>query len=118
MDESKEDLARAGEAAAAEYLEAHGLRILERNFRCKVGEVDLVAVDGHALVFVEVKTRRGTAFGRPSEAVGPAKQARLRRLAAWYLAEKRPPHRDVRFDVVEVLGRPGAFRITHLPSAF
>lgn len=118
MEDSKGELARAGEAAAAAWLQDAGLAILERNFRCAIGEVDLVASEGRALVFVEVKTRKGTAFGRPSEAVSPAKQARLRRLAAWYLAEKRPPHQDVRFDVVEVIGRPGAFRITHLRSAF
>lgn len=118
MDDARGELARAGEAAAAAWLEEAGLAIQERNFRCAIGEVDLVASEGPALVFVEVKTRKGTAFGRPSEAVSPAKQARLRRLAAWYLAEKRPPHRDVRFDVVEVIGRPGAFRITHLRSAF
>lgn len=118
MDDTRGELARAGEAAAAACLEEAGLTILERNFRCRIGEVDLVAAEGRTLVFVEVKTRKGTAFGRPSEAVSPTKQARLRRLADWYLAEKRPPHRDVRFDVVEVIGRPGAFQVTHLRSAF
>lgn len=118
MGNRKGELGRAGEAAAAAYLEERGLRVLERNFRCEGGEIDLVAADSRTLVIVEVKTRSGTAFGRPGEAVSPAKQARLRRLAARYLAERRPVQRDVRFDVVEVLGRPGTFRITHLPAAF
>lgn len=111
-------LARAGEEAAASFLQAQGLRILERNYRCPVGEIDLVAVVGRTLVIVEVKTRSGTAFGRPAEAVTPTKQSRLRRLAAHYLAERNPPARQVRFDVVEVLGRPGAFTLEHLEDAF
>jgi len=118
MPERRSTLGQAGEEAAARHLESRGLRILERNYRCPLGEIDLVAGDGPWLVIVEVKTRSGTRFGRPAEAVTPTKQARLRRLACHYLSERRPGPRQVRFDVIEVLGRPGAFAISHLADAF
>lgn len=118
MSQERGELGRAGEAAAAFHLESGGMTIVARNYRCRIGEIDLVALDGNVLVIVEVKTRAGMGFGRPSEAVTPAKQGRLRRLASAYLAERRPPQRDVRFDVVEVVGRPGSFRIEHLRDAF
>lgn len=74
-----------------------------RNYRCRTGEIDLVARDGEVLVFVEVKARRGRTFGSPEEAVNLGKQRRLRRLAACYLAEHRiTDGQAVRFDVVAV----------------
>ncbi len=118
MNDRRGALGRAGEEAAALHLEAEGMQVLERNYRCPLGEIDLVATDGRCLVIVEVKTRSGTRFGRPAEAVTPAKQARLRRLACHYLGERRPEPRRVRFDVIEVLGRPGTFTIEHLTDAF
>ena len=118
MSDKRTVLARAGEEAAARHLESRGLRVVERNYRCSLGEVDLIAVDGRWLVFVEVKTRSGTRFGRPAEAVTPSKQARLRRLAGHYLSERRPSQANVRFDVVEVMGRPDCFTIEHLADAF
>lgn len=118
MTDARGDLGRAGEAAAAEHLGSRGLEILERNYRCRAGEVDLVAVEGGVLVFVEVKTRSGRGYGLPAEAVTPAKQRRLRQVASQYLQERRPPQQDLRFDVVEVLGRPGSFHLQHLRGAF
>src|SRR5919201_532452 len=80
------ELGRLGEALAAARLEAAGLRIVARNWRCREGEIDLVAAGPGLLVFCEVKTRRGHGYGSPAAAVTHAKQARLRRLAAAYLA--------------------------------
>ena len=75
------DLGAHGERIAAAYLTDSGLRVLDRNWRCRDGELDIVARDGDALVFCEVKTRRAVGFGHPVEAVGHAKQRRLRTLA-------------------------------------
>lgn len=99
-----------GEDAAARWYAAAGYEILARNWRCRDGELDVVAARGPVLVFCEVKTRRGDAFGGPAEAVTAAKQRRLRRLAGRWLAEARPPGTgwpDVRFDVACVTPGPG-----------
>lgn len=110
---------RAGEAAAARHLEAKGHRVLERGFRTRNGEIDLVTRDGDTIVFVEVKTRSGTAHGRPAEAVGPRKRSRLLRAARHWLHRRGAGESPCRFDVVEVLSRPGAADLVeHLPDAF
>ncbi len=104
-----------GERLACEYLTGLGYEILDRNWRCGQGEVDIVARDGRCLVFCEVKTRRSTAFGSPVEAVTPVKAARLRRLAVSWLQEHGVRSPDLRVDVVGVL-RPltGPAQIEHL----
>jgi putative endonuclease len=108
-----------GERLAARHLEAAGLVIVVRNWRCSDGEVDLILWDGDVLVFCEVKTRRGALFGSPAEAVSPAKVRRLRRLAARWLAESSEHPREVRFDVVAVLPqRRGATVVEHTRAAF
>src|SRR6476620_2729509 len=81
----RQNLGRLGERLASDALEARGYRIVERNFRCRAGEIDLVAEEGQDLVFVEVKTRRGTAFGLPEEAVNNRKALKLQEVACYYL---------------------------------
>ena len=107
-----------GERLAARYLVESGMQILDRNWRCDQGEIDIVAMDDTALVIVEVKTRRTLAFGPPVEAVTAVKAARLRRLAGCWLTEHRSlveSVADVRIDVIGVL-RPlrGPAQIEHL----
>ncbi|MGI6285102.1 YraN family protein [Neomoorella humiferrea] len=92
-----------GEAAAAAFLENMGYRILERNFRCPLGEIDIIAADGEEIVFVEVRTRSTNAFGTPQESVDRRKQTRLRRLAAYYLNGRGLSGHPCRFDVAAVL---------------
>jgi len=94
-----------GEAAAADVLRQRGYRLLCRNYRCRAGEADLVAEEGGALVFVEVKSRSSLRRGLPREAVTPRKQRRLGRAARAYCAERELGDRGCRFDVVEVLLR-------------
>jgi putative endonuclease len=94
----------AGEARAAAWYEAAGYEVLARNWRCRDGEIDLVAAGRGCVVFCEVKSRASAAFGLPAEAVTPAKQARLRRLAARWLDEAGRRPREVRFDVAAILG--------------
>lgn len=100
---SKDLLGRRGEELAAVYLESLGMLVVERNWRCTEGEIDIVALDGDALVIAEVKTRRSLDYGHPFEAVGKAKLARLHRLAAAWCRENelRTPLRRV--DVIAVL---------------
>ena len=108
-----------GEELAAKYLTAAGMTIAARNWRCRYGELDIVARAGESIVFVEVKTRSGSGFGRPAEAVTRIKQARIRKLAMLWLAERAGPWVPVRFDVVEVLvPRSGAAQIEPLQAVF
>lgn len=112
---AKDAVGRYGERVAVAYLERVGFEVVECNWRCQAGEVDVVARDGDCLVIVEVKTRRSTACGHPFEAVTAVKAARLRRLAAAWLAEHDARPVSVRVDVIAVL-RPlrGAAVVEHL----
>jgi putative endonuclease len=105
-----------GEELAAQHLTSRGMVLLDRNWRCDLGEIDLVARDGNVLVICEVKTRRGAGFGTPEEAVTRAKAARLRRLAARWLAEHPVSPAALRIDVIGVsLSRGGAApEVNHL----
>ncbi len=100
-------LGRYGEELVSRYLREQGMEVLERNWRCEHGEVDIVALDGPCLVVCEVKTRRGTAYGDPVEAVTVAKALRLRRLTRAYLNQRGGHRGPVRIDVVGVLCEPG-----------
>lgn len=126
-DNARAALGRHGEDLAARHLTAAGFSLLARNWRCREGEIDIVARDGDVLVVCEVKTRRDIGFGTPLEAVTPAKAARLRRLAARWLAATRDARSadgvggfaDVRFDVVSVLlPHAGGPVVEHLRGAF
>lgn len=113
------ELGRRGEELACDRLAAAGLRVVERNWRCRSGEIDVVAAGPDLLVFCEVKTRRGHGYGTPAEAVTFAKRARLRQLAAAYLAAVEHPPCTVRFDVITVTWpRGGTPVVDHLEAAF
>ncbi|MGE5590954.1 MAG: YraN family protein [Bacillota bacterium] len=101
----RQALGRKGEDLAAALLTERGCRLVDRNYRCALGELDVVAWDGDTLVFVEVKTRRSSLFGTSAEAVSRSKQARLLRLADWYLQDHRLGQPPCRFDVVAVDAR-------------
>lgn len=98
-------LGRRGEDAAVEYLRGRGMQVVTRNWRCRHGEIDIVARDGAELVFCEVKTRRGTGFGTPVSAITAKKAARLRLLAGVYLVEAGGHRGPVRIDAVGILWR-------------
>jgi putative endonuclease len=114
---AKDALGRYGEDVAARHLQAMGFVVLDRNWRCDVGEIDIVARDGDTLVVCEVKTRSGTGFGSPLEAVTRAKAARLQRLAACWLGSHDVHPRQIRIDVVGVLGGRGGTTIEHVRGA-
>lgn len=107
-------LGDAGEDLAADWYRAAGYRILDRNWRCRDGELDLVCRRGATVVVCEVKARGSARFGIPAEAVTVPKQRRVRRLAARWLREHRTRCATVRFDVAEVRGG----RVTVLEGAF
>ena len=123
VDRRKLDLGARGEELAAGWYTSRGCTVLGRNWRCREGELDLVVARERCVVFCEVKTRTGTGFGIPAEAVTGEKQRRLRRLATRWLGEQARPgtggFADIRFDVVSVtLGRGGAADLEVIEAAF
>ena len=116
--DNRRSLGDRGEDMAAAHLKKQGYKILERNYRTPIGEIDLVARHQGALVFIEVKTRRSRRFGSPQEAVHPAKQERLRHLAEYYLQQQGLGEVMVRFDVVGILWEQGKPVIEVIPGAF
>jgi putative endonuclease len=119
MTQAKDAVGAYGERVAAAHLVDQGMVVLDRNWRSRSGELDLVLRDGAELVFCEVRTRRTARFGTPAESVGAAKIRRLRRLAAQWLAQAGLRAPTVRFDVVCVRPQPsGAARVEHIRGAF
>jgi putative endonuclease len=115
----KDELGRRGEDLAARFLEDAGYSIVERNWRCRQGEIDIVARIADTLVFVEVKTRSGLAFGHPFEAITATKLTRLRGLAAAWCAEHNPQATRIRLDAIAVIApRKGTPVIEHLLGVF
>lgn len=116
---SNQQVGEAGEELAVALLSAKGYRIIERNFRCKGGEVDIVARDGSTLVFVEVKTRRDLSYGPPQLAVTPFKQRQISKAALTWLARAKKPDAAARFDVVAITLLAGASpQVEHIVNAF
>ena len=116
---AKDALGRRGEDLAAAHLTASGLTIVERNWRCVQGEIDVVARDGDELVFVEVKTRSSVRYGHPLEAITPTKLARLRRLAGQWCATHPGGAERIRIDAVAVIAPlRGPVAIEHLRRVF
>jgi putative endonuclease len=116
---AKDVLGRRGEDLAAHYLEQRGLVVLSRNWRCRHGEIDLVATDTRRLVVCEVKTRSGTRYGEPAEAVDRRKAARIRRVTQSWLAAHHVRWCEIRFDVVAVVLEPGRpVAVQHYEAAF
>ena len=116
---AKDELGRRGEDLAVAYLEQRGLVVLSRNWRCRDGEIDVVLTDADRLVVCEVKTRSGTRYGEPAEAVTRRKARRIRRVARAWLAAHHVRWCEVRFDVVAVLAEPGRpVTVQHYEAAF
>ncbi len=103
MSNNRQQTGKTGEDHAASFLQEKGFTILERNYRQKCGEIDIVAQDGKTLVFVEVKTRKTISFGSPFEAVTRNKQQQIARTAQDYICRKKLTNSPARFDVVGVL---------------
>jgi putative endonuclease len=111
-------LGKEGERLAERYLQNKGYKLVERNYRCTVGELDLIVLDRRVIVFVEVKTRTGHGFGSPLEAVEFRKQRKIIRAAQFFLAQKGLQQRDARFDVVGVSWAGREPIVEHIENAF
>ncbi len=104
----------SGEIEATNFLKAKGYIIVKTNYKTKLGEIDIIALQKNVIVFVEVKKRETLAFGRPCEAVDFRKQQKIRNCAQLYLMQTNKTENDVRFDVIEIVGS----EITHIENAF
>ncbi len=111
-------LGQEGEDLAAGFLRKKGYQLVERNYRCKTGEVDLIALDRNVVVFVEVKTRSDHSFGSPFEAVEARKQRKMIQAARYFLHEHRLDQRDARFDVVGISWQGERPVVEHIENAF
>ena len=109
---------KKGEKIAAAYLKKNGYRIIEINFRCPIGEIDIVAKEKDDLVFVEVKTRKSMELGYPEQAVGIRKQKKMSQLALWYLQKRKIADTNARFDVVAVTLIPENNEVKLIKNAF
>jgi putative endonuclease len=113
------ELGKSGEDIAMEYLRKQKFKIIERGFRFLRGEIDLIAWDGHTLVFIEVKTRQLSSFGSPEESVNPSKRSQIKRVARGYLLKQRLDDVECRFDVLTLtLDDMRRWSITHIKDAF
>lgn len=121
MQDSKKAIGNQGENIAVDFLKESGYIILDRNFRCRTGEVDIIAEDGSYICFIEVKTRYNTSFGTPGEAVSLTKQYHIFRTAQYYIMKKKLFKSNFRFDVVEIIFKncaQGCYSIGLIKDAF
>lgn len=116
----RHQLGRQGEELAGKYLEQQGFLVLEKNFRTKYGEIDIIARDGETLVFVEVRAKKHILFGHPLETINPRKQSKIIRMATYYLSVRAvPASMPCRFDVVGIIqGDKAEPEIIHIRNAF
>ena len=109
---------QGGEDEACKHLKAHDYKIICRNYRCRLGEIDIIANKNSNIVFVEVKTRKTLKFGMPAEAVTKAKQAKIHATALHYLQDNHQYYKNFSFDVIEILVDGDTFRLNHIPNCF
>ncbi|MGP8153967.1 MAG: YraN family protein [Smithella sp.] len=117
-DASKINTGKQGEKIAADFLKKNGYRIIEKNFRCVLGEIDIIAREKDELVFIEVKTRKSGELGYPEQAVGTKKQKKMSQLALWYLQKKNTTDAQARFDVVAITISASGKEIKLIKNAF
>jgi putative endonuclease len=111
-------LGKQGENLAVKYLKSQGFKILDKNFRCQFGEIDIIANEKDTIVFVEVKTRRSADIVEPFESVGRKKQEKIRALAEYYLQDKDYTECEIRFDVLSIVSDKKEQKIEHIVNAF
>lgn len=113
----KQEIGQNGENLAEDYLKNEGYKIIKRNFRCKQGEIDIIAMDKNELVFIEVKTRSTAKYGNPAEAVNTIKQKHLKSAAEFYVHIHNLYKRFIRFDVIEIYYNKSGYKINHIKQA-
>ncbi len=115
---SRREIGDEGEETACGYMRKNSMEILTRNYRCRGGEIDIIAKDGETIAFVEVKTRTGAKYGTPADAVTRAKMRKIITAAQHYIMLERLTDQNFRFDVAEVTGERGYYSVNYIKSAF
>lgn len=114
----RHEVGKTGEKLAAKYLEQNNYKIIKQNFRCKQGEIDIIAIDKqkekNEIVFIEVKTRTNLKFGMPAEAVDKTKRQHIKRTAQYFLYSNNLKDKNIRFDVIEVFLNNNKYKINHI----
>ena len=110
----KQEIGKLGENLATKYLKQNKYVILDRNFRCKQGEIDIIAIDSKQIIFVEVKTRTNLSYGNPSEAVHKLKRLHMKKVAKYYLYINNITKIPIRFDVIEIYIKNQKYKINHI----
>jgi len=118
MKDKTKSTGKEGEKIAADFLKKKGYRIIDKNFRCPLGEIDIVAREKGAIIFIEVKTRKSSELGYPEQAVGVRKQKKMSQLAIWYLQKKKIIDTSARFDVVAITMHSSGNEIKLFKNAF
>ena len=118
MTEKRLTLGKKGEDFAADFLKKKGYKIKERNYRSPLGEIDIIAISGQTLVFIEVKTRSSARFGLPFEAVNKRKQGQIAKTALYYMAKKKIREHAARIDVVSIISNGDSLKAELIENAF
>ncbi|MEW6182579.1 MAG: YraN family protein [Bacillota bacterium] len=121
MNKSRKQLGEFAEKLAADLLRRKGYRIVVQNYRCRYGEIDIIALDGQTLVFIEVRAKGSTGFGKPQESIGYQKRKKLREVARYYLTSEVQKGSSCRFDAVAVQFETGSLKVReleHIVDAF
>ena len=113
----KQEIGKLGEDIAENYLKQKGYKILDRNFECRQGELDIIALDKKEIVFIEVKTRTSNKYGTPSEAVNKTKQKHMLQTIKYYLYIRNLSDEFVRIDVIEVYIKDNVYKVNHIKQA-
>jgi putative endonuclease len=114
----KKEIGQRGEEMAVSFLKGLNYQILERNYRCKLGEVDIIARDNDTLVFIEVRTRSSLAFGLPQESINRRKRHQISKVALEFILRKKMKNTPARFDVIAISLEPGKEKVDHIRDAF
>jgi len=113
------ELGKRGEDEACNYLKKQGYKIMERDFRCRFGQIDIIAEDESTLCFIEVKSRSSHSFGHPEEAITKAKRSRIKKISEYYMLLHKINNRDCRYDVVAIIElKNGKRKINLIKNAF
>lgn len=112
-----QEIGKLGEDIAVNYLKQKGYKILDRNFECRQGEIDIIAIDKKEIVFIEVKTRTSNKYGYPSEAVNKIKQKHMLQTIKYYLYIRNLSNEFVRIDVIEVYIKDNVYKVNHIKQA-
>ena len=114
---TNQEIGKLGEDIAVNYLKQKGYKILDRNFECRQGELDIIALDKKEIVFIEVKTRTSNRYGYPSEAVNKIKQKHMLQTIKYYLYTRNLNDEFVRIDVIEVYIKDNVYKVNHIKKA-